>query len=652
MAKKTEKKQDKPDSKGKKPLKKIEMEFKFNFRRALMWLLILLLFVPFIVSLFGGMGNGEEVPLSEVVAEVKAGKVERILIEGRTLRVFYADQEQPVNSRIEDQGSFTEILQNAGVEVADVELEVADQSMSRMWVDILGTLLPLVLMGVFFLFLIRQARGAQDGILGFGRSKAKLFSKGKQDVTFKDVGGVDEAKKELEEVVDFLKHPKKYTKVGARTPKGVLLVGPAGTGKTLLARAVAGEAGVPFFSMAGSEFMEMLVGVGASRVRDLFETAKKNAPSIIFIDEIDAIGRMRGLGAAGGHDEREQTLNQILVEMDGFTRNDSVMVLAATNRGDLLDPALTRPGRFDRRVQIDLPDLDERKRVLKIHGLGKPVSKNMDWDRAARRTVGFSGADLENMLNEAAILTAREERKEITWEDLEEAATKVKLGPSKKRLQSEHDRKMTAYHEAGHALVAHFSPHADAVHRISIVSRGKALGFTMTPPEQDKYQQTKSELMEMMAVMMGGREAEELIFGELTAGASSDISRATRIARAMVVDYGMSGLGPVYFGPQYETTEWGRAVMEPTKISDEIQSRVDKEMQKLLSEAQELARAILKKNKKILDRVSEELVKIETIDGEDFEKLVGVPKARVAAKKVRKSVAVKNTRRVSKTNKR
>jgi cell division protease FtsH len=418
--------------------------------------------------------------------------------------------------------------------------------------------------------------------------------------------------------------------MGARTPKGVLLVGPSGTGKTLLARAVAGEAGVPFFSMAGSEFMEMLVGVGASRVRDLFDTAKKHSPSIIFIDEIDAIGRMRGLGAAGGHDEREQTLNQILVEMDGFNPNDNVVVLAATNRGDLLDPALTRPGRFDRRVQLDLPDIEERKRVLKIHAEDKPIDPTVSWDRLARRTVGFSGADLENTLNEAAIQAAREIRKMITWEDLEEAATKVKMGPSKKRLQSELERRMTAYHEAGHALVAHVLPRTDSVHRVSIVSRGNALGYTMTPPEQDKYQRTKNELVEEMAVMMGGREAEDLIFSELTAGASSDISQATRIARAMVVDLGMSDLGPIYLGPQYETTEWGKAMFEPSKVSDKVQSKVDDQISRFLTQATELARNILIKHRKKLDAIAEALVKQETLDGDEFERVVGVPKARLA----------------------
>lgn len=612
-----------------KDQKKFEIKFQFNFRRVLLWFLILLLFLPFIYSLFADISARQEVPLSQMIADIKDNQIEQLDVAGPTITITYKDQEETEQSRIEEGTSLVALLQNEGIDPGSLEIQVEDQTMSRFWLELLGAFLPLILMAVFFLFLLRQARGAQDGILGFGRSKAKLFSKGKQDVKFADVGGVDEAKQELEEVVDFLKHPKKYKAMGARTPKGVLLVGPSGTGKTLLARAVAGEAGVPFFSMAGSEFMEMLVGVGASRVRDLFSTAKKSAPSIIFIDEIDAIGRMRGYGSAGGHDEREQTLNQILVEMDGFNPNDNVVVLAATNRGDLLDPALTRPGRFDRRVEIGLPDIDERKRVLKIHGKGKPLVKGIDWDRMARRTVGFSGADLENMLNEAAIQAARANRKEITWDDVEEAATKVKLGPSKKRLSDDYEKKMTAYHEAGHALVAHFSPNADSVHRVSIISRGRALGYTMTPPEQDKYQQTKSELIEQMAVMMGGREAEDLIFNELTAGASSDINRATRIAHAMVIDYGMSRLGPVYMGPMYETSDWGRAVMEPTKVSDKMQAKIDAEVSKFVTESQKMARKILEEKKDLLDKVSLALLEEETLDGEDFEKLVGIPKSRV-----------------------
>lgn len=413
-------------------VKKFELKLKFNLKNIILWALVGFLFFSFLMSLGGPLTVEEEIPLSRALTDVKQDKVKKILVEGDKLVLTYKEQDKVFTSRKEGQETLVEILKNAEIDPKSVEIEVKDQSFSRVWVDILGTFLPLLLMIVFFWFIFRQARGAQDSIFSFGRSRARLFSKGKQQITFKDVGGIDEAKKELEEVVDFLKHPKKYRALGARTPKGVLLVGPSGTGKTLLAKAVAGEAGVPFFSMAGSEFMEMLVGVGASRVRDLFNTAKKQAPSIIFIDEIDAIGRVRGLGVAGGHDEREQTLNQILVEMDGFTPNDHVMVLAATNRGDLLDSALMRPGRFDRRVTLDLPDIEERTTILKIHSKGKPITKDVIWNKVAKRTVGFSGADLENMLNEAAILTARTDKKAIGEEEIEEAATKVKLGPEKK----------------------------------------------------------------------------------------------------------------------------------------------------------------------------------------------------------------------------
>src|SRR3990167_10131512 len=461
------------------PIKKMEFRVNLNPKRFVVWIIILLLFVPFLINLVSGLSAPRQVSLSQLIEDIRAKRVQTIEVTGDQLKVKYQDSEEPAAVVKESDESLVATLKAADIDPTSVDIQVVDQSTGRLFFDIIGTVLPLVLMGLFFVFLIRQARGAQDGIMGFGRSRAKVFSKGKQDITFKDVGGVDEAKQELEEVVDFLKHPRKYRQLGARTPKGVLLIGPSGTGKTLLARAVAGEAGVPFFSMAGSEFMEMLVGVGASRVRDLFETAKKAAPSIIFIDELDAIGRIRGAGMMGGHDERDQTLNQILVEMDGFTGNDNVIVLAATNRPDVLDPALLRPGRFDRRVVLDLPDLAGREAIMKIHAQGKPFAP-VTWDKVAKRTVGFSGADLENMLNEAAIGAARENRKAITEAGLEEAATRVKLGPEKKRLQSPREREMTAYHEAGHAVVGHLLPGADPVHRVSIVSRGMALGFTMS----------------------------------------------------------------------------------------------------------------------------------------------------------------------------
>ncbi len=605
-----------------RPVKKYEFKIQINLKNLLLWLLVGLVFFSFLFSFPSHTSTyGEEIPLSQALGDIKNHKIKEIKVEENKLYLTYQDDKVRV-SRKEEQASFTDILKSAEINPEAVNFIIKDTSLSQVWMNILSGILPFVLMVVFFLFLFRQARGAQDSIFSFGRSKAQIFSKGKQSVTFKDVAGVDEAKKELEEVVDFLKHPGKYRKLGARTPKGVLLVGPSGTGKTLLAKAVAGEAGVPFFSMAGSEFMEMLVGVGASRVRDLFSNAKKAAPSIIFIDEIDAIGRQRGLGFTGGHDEREQTLNQILVEMDGFTPNDNVIVLAATNRGDLLDPALLRPGRFDRRVVLDLPDVEDRQAILSIHARGKPFVKDVHWEMVAKRTVGFSGADLENMLNEAAILAAREGRSLITFNDIEEAATKVKLGPEKKRLQSEEEKKMTAYHEAGHAVVSFFLPHMDSVHRISIVSRGMAMGFTLIPPKKDRYNETKSHLLETITTLLGGRAAEEMVFKEFTAGAASDIDQATRIARQMVVDFGMSELGPIYLGPQIETSEWGRSWVQPSEISPEMQAKVDREIKKIVDEAYKRALEILKKSRKKLDLVAEKLVKQETLEGEEFEKLM------------------------------
>ena len=610
-----------------KAVRKFEFKLQLNPKRILVWSLILFLFVPFAVSVWQLQGVEEELPLSQVLTDIKADKITKVVVLGEAMKVVYKDGKTVLTHK-EAGETFTEILDRAEIEPTAVAYENRIQNWGTGILGILGTVLPVILIGVFFLMLMRQAKGTQDTIFSFGRSRAKRFAQGKQQVTFKDVGGIDEAKKELEEIVDFLKNPKKYSKVGARTPKGALLIGPSGTGKTLLARAIAGEANVPFFSMAGSEFMEMLVGVGSARMRDLFETAKKSAPAIVFIDEIDAIGRMRGFMTIGGHGEQEQTLNQMLVEMDGFTPNEQIVVICATNRPDVLDPALMRPGRFDRRISLDLPDLEEREKILQIHARGKPFINGFDWKKVAKRTVGFSGADLENMLNEAAILAAREDREVINLTDTEEAATKVKLGPARRRLQNKLERKMTAYHEGGHAVVGHLLPHTDPVHRVSIVSRDRSLGDTQMVPERDKYQQTRSELTEMMAAFLGGRAAEKLVFGELTSGAANDIDRATRIARQMVVDLGMSNLGPVNLGPAWETTEWGRAMFEPTNLSPAMQAKVDGEIKKLVDEAYKVALSLLRKNRDKLDRVAEKLVAVETIDGEEFAKLMRVKKVK------------------------
>lgn len=563
----------------------------------------------------------EEKSITELIADIKAERVQEISVASNMVTTTYKNGDEIITYK-EPDASFITTLKDAGVDPSNVNITIENAGANSMLVTFLSNLIPTLLMIAFFIFLFRQARGAQDSVFSFGQAKSKRYSKEMSPITFKDVAGVNEAKKELEEVVDFLKNPKKYRKLGARSPKGVILVGPAGTGKTLLAKAVAGESSVPFFSIAGSEFMEMLVGIGAARVRDLFATAKKNAPSIIFIDEIDAIGRSRSVSAMPAHDEREQTLNQILVEMDGFAPNDQVIVIAATNRGDLLDSALLRPGRFDRRIMIDYPDLEGREAIIKIHAKGKPLAKDISWTKIAKRTVGFSGADIENMLNEAAISAARANKTSISFEDIEESATKVKLGPEKKRLQSDLDKKITAYHEAGHGIVTHFLPGMDPVHRISIVSRGLALGFTLIPPKSDRLHQTKSHLLKMITSMLGGRAAEDLVFNEVTTGAANDFDQATKIARAMVIDYGMSDLGPINYGSSYDVTEWGGRYPEQTQLSENTLSKIDEEVKKILQKCYADAKKIMTANRKSLDRVAEELLKKESLDDEEFLKLV------------------------------
>lgn len=597
----------------------------------LMWGLILFLFLPSLIKLFlGGTGLVKNLSLSEVITEIKQGKITKVQIRGDDIMVYYPKDDKGVEplgiSRKEEGSSFIDQLQKAGVDESKVKIEVVSQDFGKAFWDVVSLMLPIVGFGLLMFYMMRKQGGGGD-MFGIGKSKAKLFAKGKQSIKFADVAGVDEAKKELVEVVDFLKNPKKYLDLGARTPKGVLLTGPAGVGKTLLARAVAGEAGVPFFSMAGSEFMEMLVGVGASRVRDLFDTAKKAAPAIIFIDEMDAIGRTRGAGGAmGGHDEREQTLNQILVEMDGFSKNENVIVMAATNRPDVLDPALVRPGRFDRRVTLDLPDIKGRKEILEIHKKGKPFAKAVNWDKVAQGTVGFSGADLENMLNESAILTARDNKKEIGTKDIEEAGLKVKMGPERRRLSSDLEKKMTAYHEMGHALVGHLLSGTDPIHRISIVARGMALGFTMSRPMTDKYQQTESELKHNIAMMLAGRAAEKIIFNELTAGASNDIERATMLARRMVVDFGMSVLGPISLSQSMESNSWGYVNGDSGKLSEVMQTKVDEEIKKKIDEGYGLAERLIKKHKKILDKLSNKIIEVESMEQDEFEEIVGMTK--------------------------
>lgn len=565
----------------------------------------------------------EEISLSQAIADIKEDKVSTATVDGNRVELQYRDSDTVRVTNKEPGDTFSSQLQTYGVDPNKVKIDPEGESAADLWLNILGTFLPILLIAGFFFIILRQSRNASGSLFAFGRSKARLFTQDKPKVKFKDVAGVDEAKQELEEVIEFLKTPDKFQKLGAKIPKGVLLVGPPGTGKTLLARAIAGEAGTPFFSIAGSEFMEMLVGVGASRVRDLFETAKKASPAIIFIDEIDAIGRQRGAGLGGGHDEREQTLNQILVEMDGFDQFSNVIVIASTNRPDVLDPALLRPGRFDRRVIIDLPDLEGRKAIMNIHMRNKPIAKEVDTVKLARRTVGFSGADLENMLNEAAINAARRNAKEISALDLEDAATKVKMGPEKRRLQSEEDKRMTAYHEAGHAIVARFMPETDPVHRITIVSRGMALGYNLILPTTDRYNETKTRLFSIIAYAMGGRAAEEIIYKEPTTGASNDFEKATQIARDMVTRYGMSDLGPINLeSSQEEMVFLGRGATDKTSFSEETNQRIDTEIKKILDAAYAKALDLLKEHRKKLDLVTEKLMEQETIEAEEFEELM------------------------------
>ncbi len=597
-------------------------QIRFNFQT----IFFILLSVFFILSFIpAGLDrqNKEQVSekaISQVLMDVKQGKVKKLEVADTEIKAYYKNSDVVATAGKESNSNIFTLLKDAGINPLSVQIQTKDFDQMAFWINVFVNSVPYVLMIAFFIYLFRQARGAQDSIFSFGQSRAKRFQKGTSRITFHDVAGIKEAKEELQEVVDFLKFPDKYTRLGARTPKGVLLVGPAGCGKTLLAKAIAGEANVPFYSIAGSEFMEMLVGIGAARVRDLFKTAKLSAPSIIFIDEIDAIGRARSTGFVGGHDEREQTLNQILVEMDGFEPTQKVVVIGATNRGDLLDSALMRPGRFDRRITVSYPDIEEREAILKLHAKGKPFDNSVQWNRIAKRTVGYSGADLENMLNEAAILAARQNKTSIDAEMVEEAATKVKLGPEKKRIQSEADKKITAYHEAGHAIVSYAMPHMDPVHRISIVARGMSLGHTLIPPKQDLIHETKTRLIEQIATMLGGRAAEELIFNEATTGAANDFNQATAIARAMVTDYGMSALGPIAINDMMDITNWSRGGESQT--SQELLAKIDKEVARILNEGYAQAKKTLTKHKAKLTAVAQALLEKENLDQDAFEAIM------------------------------
>jgi cell division protease FtsH len=514
---------------------------------------------------------------------------------------------------------------NTAASEQGIDVEVLQAKETSGWVSFFTTIIPFVIIFILFFFLLNQAQGGGSRVMNFGKSKAKLYSEEKKKVRFKDVAGADEEKQELVEVVEFLKDPRKFSEVGARIPKGVLLVGPPGTGKTLLARAVAGEAGVPFFSISGSDFVEMFVGVGASRVRDLFENAKKNAPCIIFIDEIDAVGRQRGAGLGGGHDEREQTLNQLLVEMDGFGANEGIIIVAATNRPDILDPALLRPGRFDRQITVDRPDLRGREAVLKVHSHNKPLDDSVDLKAIAMRTPGFSGADLENLLNEAALVAAREDKKKIDMRDIDEATDRVIAGPAKKsRVISEKERKIVAFHEAGHTVIGLVLDEADMVHKVTIVPRGQAGGYAVMLPKEDRYFMTKPELLDKITGLLGGRVAEEIIFGDVSTGAHNDFQRATGIARKMVTEYGMSDkLGPLQFGQsQGGQVFLGRDINSEQNYSDAIAYEIDLEMQRLIKESYERAKQILTENRDKLELIAKTLLDIETLDAAQIKHLM------------------------------
>jgi len=595
-------------------------------RNSLVYLLIVITVITvFFVFFNDPLKGAKEIPITDVVELAKnppSGQVVHIEVRGDS--VIVSAGASTFRSRKEEGSSIVEILQRADVDTANYEVEPKGASGMGSIMSVLFSFLPLILFGGVLLFMMRQAQGNNNQAMGFGRSKARLFVGNKATVTFFDVAGIPEAKQELEELVEFLKFPERFIALGARIPRGVLLVGPPGTGKTLLASAVAGEAGVPFFSISGSEFVEMFVGVGASRVRDLFDQAKRHAPCIVFVDEIDAVGRHRGAGLGGGHDEREQTLNQILVEMDGFDSGTNVIVIAATNRPDILDPALLRPGRFDRKVVLDTPDIRGRTAILDVHAKGKPMDSNVDLTSIARQTPGFSGADLANLINEAALLAARRNRKTVSFDEMTEAIDRVIAGPARKsRVMSKKERKITAFHEAGHALTAHYIKDADPVHKISIVSRGQMGGYTRYLPEEDRHLQTLTQFKAMIAAAIGGRVAEQLKFGEITTGASNDLEQATRIARQMVTRFGMSErLGPRSFGKRQEMIFLGRELSEQRDYSLRTEALIDSEVDRILQEGQQESHNVLQAHLDDLDKLADYLLANETIDHMDLVRLL------------------------------
>ena len=596
------------------------------------FVILILLVVGGIFSLlYFPAPTSNTISVTQLVSDINSDKVKKITTSGDTLNITYNDNKTATSMKESGTG-LTDLLINLGVnkdnlQKVDVSEQAAQQDLWS-WLTplLIFGILPLVVFGFFFWTMIKQAKSGAVQVFDFTKAKARLFGAeghGKEKISFKDVAGLKEAKEELVEIVDFLKFPKKYLAMGAKIPRGVLLVGAAGVGKTLLARAVAGEANVPFLSVSGSEFVEMFVGVGSARVRDLFATAKKAAPSIIFIDELDAIGRHRGAGIGGGHDEREQTLNQILVEMDGFEKETGVIILAATNRPDILDPALLRPGRFDRKIVLDPPDVHDREEILKIHSRIKPLGKNVDFKEIAERTPGFTGADLENVANEAALLAARQNKTQIDQKEFLEAIEKVLLGPERKsHILSKKEKEIAAFHEAGHALVSTFMPDTEPVRKISIIARGMAAGYTLQVPSEERKMKTKTGFLSEIATLLGGYCAEKVKFGEMTTGASNDLSRASEMARKLVKEYGMSSLGPISFGEKEELVFLGKEISEQRNYSEKIAEKIDKEVDIIIKGAQKQADIVLLKHKNLLDKVAKDLIEKETIEREEFEKLI------------------------------
>ena len=608
------------------------MNKKNNSWRTVSYIIVFLIAAGIIYFISGkSTAKPAIVPLNQVVEEIKNNQVDKVVVNNQAVQVQLKDGKKQVSTKETDQ-SFAQLMTDAGIKVQDVNLEIKDSSQNSLWIAFLSGVLPILLIAGFIYFMLRSAQAGNSRAMSFGQSKARVFGAGKSKISFADVAGLEEEKQELLEVVDFLKNPNKYKKLGADIPRGVLLIGPPGCGKTLMAKAVAGEAHVPFFSISASEFVEMFVGVGAARVRDLFAKAKRNAPAIIFVDELDAVGRLRGAGLGGGHDEREQTLNQILVEMDGFETGDNVIVMAATNRPDVLDPALLRPGRFDRRVVIDMPDMKARQDIIEVHTKGKPLARDVHFERLARSTAGFSGADLKNLANEAAILAACKNQREIKMIDLENSIEKVLLGPERRsRVLSKEEREITAFHEAGHAVVANALPHCDPVHKVSIISRGIALGYTWNLPEEDKHLKSRSKFEDEIAALIAGRVAEKLIFNEITTGAENDLKRATELARDMVTQYGMSDkLGPATFGEREELTFLGKELAEHKNYSENIASLIDSEVERIIRKGEQEAKEILTKRKNDLKKLAEKLIKEESVDRLTLDKIIGKTTKKIA----------------------